>query len=173
MHKHKITLSGDQIETAYFLTGIEKAFDHSHTQCSRDSRALGVIGEIAATEYLRGMYGVKRTVIPMGIVARSGGGHHAYGMGDIITIDSSQSQDVRAFEVKSRTAGTGKGNIIRCDSAEEYVKQGITRVIFVDVDIKEDRAECSIAGYVLPEDILSWDVVTNGMGQECYIMPTI
>ncbi|QHJ80199.1 MAG: hypothetical protein [Bacteriophage sp.] len=170
-----ITLTDDHIEMAYYLTGREKEFDASLTQCSKDSRAVGILGEMAAAEFLRGMYGVNRSVIPMGIVARSGGGLSAYGMGDIITVKngptSQKQKEVHTFEVKARTRGAGKGNLIRCDSAEAYVCHGIKRVIFVDVDIQPDRAVCEVVGYHQPVDILEWDVVTNGMGQECRIMP--
>lgn len=172
-----IQLSDDDIEFAYYLNGREETFAKSLSQCSPDSRAVGILGEIAATHFLRGMYGTKRSVVPMGLSARAGGGMNAYGMGDIITVmngsPSHRTKEVHTFEVKARTAGAGKGNLVRCDSAEQYQESGIMRVIFVDVDVQSDRAVCQIVGYHQPEDILEWDVVTNGMGQECYIMPVI
>lgn len=176
MSKTVINLGGDDVELAFYLNANERDFKQSVTQCRDDSRVIGVIGEIAATRFLRGMYGTKRTVIPMGLSAREGAGLKAYGMGDIITIlngGSAQKKEVRSFEVKSRTAGKGQGNIIPCDSAEKYLDQGVTRVVFVDVELHELGATCTIAGYHQPDDIVEWDVVTNGMGQECYIMPVI
>lgn len=172
-----INLDGSHIETAYHLTNCESMFNNRPTQCSQDSRAVGILGEIAAAEFLRGMYGIHRTVVPMGIFARSGGGMAAFEMGDIITIKSrgksQHMREVQHFEVKARTAGTGKGNLIRCDSAEKYAAKGVSRVIFVDVDITADGAACQIVGYHKLPDVLQWEVVTNGMGQECYRMPDI
>lgn len=177
MKPTRITLSEDDIEFAYYLTGREEDFAKSLSQCNQDSRAVGILGEIAAAEFLRGMYGTQRSVVPMGLSARAGGGMNAYGMGDIITVKngapSHRTKEVQTFEVKARTAGTGKGNLIRCDSAEQYHESGIMRVIFVEVDVSAERAVCNVVGYHQPSDILDWDVVTNGMGQECYIMPVI
>ena len=178
MANTKITLDDNAIELAYYLTGREELFENSLSQCSQDSRAVGILGEMAATEYLRGLYGKQRSVVPMGLAARTGGGNRSFGMGDVITvrngIASQKRKEVQTFEVKARTAGAGKGNMIRCDHADQYYENGIAAVIFVEVDITPKRAICEIVKVVCPLEIfLTWPTATNGMGQECYLMPTV
>lgn len=178
MANTKITLDDNAIELAYYLTGREELFENSLSQCSQDSRAVGILGEMAATEYLRGLYGKQRSVVPMGLAARTGGGYSSFGMGDVITVRNGSAtqkrKEVHTFEVKSRTAGAGKGNMIRCDHAEQYADNGVTAVIFVEVDITPQRAICEIVKIICPFEIsLAWPTSTNGMGQECYLMPTV
>lgn len=172
----KITLTENDIELAYHLTGREELFEKSLNQCSQDSRAIGILGEMAAAHYLRGVYGTKCSVVPMGLAARTGGGFSTFGMGDIITVRNGKAaqveKEVRTYEVKSRTAGVGKGNLIRCDHAEKYHDDGVAGVIFVEVDITPSRAICEIMKVIHPLAIIQhWGQTTNGMKQECYIMP--
>lgn len=169
-----ITLGATAVMLARHIVDMEDSslFDN---QVSRESRVIGVLGEMAAAEYLRGTHGNQRSIVPMGLAARTGSGFNAYGMGDILAVRNGspkfKMKEVLTFEVKARTAGAGKGHIIRCDSAENCADNDINRVIFVEVEHKGREAECRIVGYFQPLEILEWEQVVNGTGQECYIMP--
>lgn len=167
---HESVISGIKFKLATDLAAADwQAWNHK-SPASKTVRLIGVLGEMAAAEYLTSIAG-RRTCVPQGLTQRMGlTGEVALDRGDILLIGKRNIKrgpdyrdytvdSVQAFEVKATTTAERRG-MIEVSAAQDYAKFRVSGVVLVSIAMHGDSATCVVEDVADPLDIVeSWPVV--------------
>ena len=133
-----------------------------------NSHATGYFAELAAAEFIRHRYDQKKGYCcpyPHGILERETG-KASLGRGDIEVFTNPEKTESYTIEVKGVRKGYTKGQITE-HYANKYKREGVYRVLFVEVSIsiRNQSATCTVYLAASPEEILTWDKRLNDRGQ--------